>query len=411
MRELRKIPIPLSQRWRALRVSALPVLVFASAVAGTVYLWNRQLITTQAIGEVYGRRIDLAVQYDGILLDSPYRGWKLYDRVEAGQLLARLDDRPTLALIDTVRKEVEQARGELAAAEEEFRTTQDDREFERFREARELAIDIENRKLEIADRKTLLAEDQMELERQRQRTDVVDRLMAKDSRLMSELDTLEIQRLRDVAMQRIKGHQQYIASAEALLKSAIERYNRQTAPVKADIDRVLGPLRATIDYQMARIRELEVILPALEVRSPIAGYIVPTTLASNAPVQPIATIPGQQVRAGTVLFTIAAEEPEYIVSYVRPTQRLQPEVGMTVAVRPRNGKANQVAHAMVDRVGPQVELIPSHQVRDQRVMEWGLPVRIQVPHVLQLRPGELVDLRFIPDTQPPLPDGQIATRG
>ncbi len=409
MRELRKIPIPLSQRWRTLRVRTLPVLVFACAVAGTVYLWNRQLITTQTVGEVYGRRIDLAVQYDGILLDAPYRGWKLYDRVEAGQLLAKLDDRPTLALIDTVRKEVDQARGELAAAEEEFRTTQDDREFERFREARELAIDIENRKLEIADRKTLLAEDQMELERQRQRTDVVDRLMAKDTRLMSELDTLEIERLRDVAMERIKGHQQYIASAEALLKSAVERYNRQTAPVKADIDRVLDPLRATIEYQTARIREFEVILPALEIRSPISGFIVPTTLASNAPVQPIATMPGQQVRAGTVLFTIAAEEPEYIVSYVRPTQRLQPEVGMTVAVRPRNG--NRVAHAKIDRIGPQVELVPSHQIRDQRVMEWGLPVRIQVPRVLQLRPGELVDLRFIPDQQPPPPDDQIATRG
>jgi multidrug resistance efflux pump len=411
VRELRKIPIPWSQRWRSLRVRTLPVLVFGCAVAGTVYLWNRQLISTQAVGEVYGRRIDLAVQYDGIILDAPYRSWKLYDRVEAGQLLARLDDRPTLALIDTVRKEVEQARGELAAAEEEFRTTQDDRAFERYREARELAVDIENRKLAIAERKALLVEDQMELERQRQRTDVVDRLMAKDTRLMSELDTLEIERLRDVAMQRIKGHQQYIASAEALLKSAVERYNRQTAPVKADLDRVLNPLRATIDYQLARIRELEAILPALEIRSPIAGYIVPITLASSAPVQPVATVPGQQVRAGTVLFTIAAEEPEYIVSYVRPTLRLKPEVGMTVAIRPRNGKTNQVAHAIVDRVGPQVELVPSHQVRDQRVMEWGLPVRIPVPRSLPVRPGELVDLKFLSPTQLPPPDEQVATRG
>ena len=140
---------------------------------------------------------------------------------------------------------------------------------------------------------------------------------------------------------------------------------------------MLGPLRAAIEYQAARVRELEVILPALEIRSPIAGYIVPTTLSNNAPVQPILAMPGQQVKAGTVLFTIAAHEPEYIVSYVRPTQRLLPEVGMTVAVRPRHGK--QIAHATVERVGPQVELVPPHQIRDQPVMEWGLPVRIQVP--------------------------------
>ncbi|MEX2141193.1 MAG: hypothetical protein WD894_18150 [Pirellulales bacterium] len=409
MRDLPKIPVPWSQRWRTVRVRTLPVLVFALAVGGTAYLWNRQLVMTQAVGEVYGRRIDLAVQYDGVLLDSPYRSWKLYDRVNAGDLLAQLDERPTLALIDTVRQELKQARGELAAAEEEFRTTQDDREFERLREARELAIDIENRRLEIADRKTLLAQARMELARQQPRLEVVDRLMAKDTRLMNELDTLEVRRLRDVAQATIEGHEQYIAAAEALLASAVARQNRQTTAVKADLDRVLNPLRAALEYQSARIRELEVILPALEIRSPIAGYIVPTTLSSNAPVQPIAAMPGQQVRAGTVLFTVAAEEPEYIVSYVRPTQRLQPEVGMTVAVRPRHG--NQIAHATIDRVGPQVELVPSHQVRDQRVTEWGLPVRIQVPRVLQLRPGELVDLKFLPTGQLPPPDGQVATRG
>jgi multidrug resistance efflux pump len=409
VRELPKIPVPWSQRWRTLRVRTLPVLVFALAVGGTAYLWNRQLVTTQAVGEVYGRRIDLAVRYDGLLLDAPYRSWKLYDRVRAGDLLARLDERPTLTLIDTVRQELKQARGELVASEEEFGTTQDDREFERSREARALAVDIENRRLQIADRKTLLAADRIELERQQQRLDVVDRLMARDTRLMSQLDTLEVQRLRDVAMERIKGHEEYIAAAEGLLQSAVSRLNQQTAAVKADIDRVLGPLRAAIDYQDARIRELEVILQGLEIRSPIAGYIVPTTLSSNAPVQPIATAPGQQVRAGTVLFTVAAEEPEYIVSYVRPTQRLQPEVGMTVAIRPRHG--NQVAHARIDRVGPQVELVPSHQVRDQRVMEWGLPVRIQVPRVLQLRPGELVDLKFLPAGQLPPADGQVAARG
>jgi multidrug resistance efflux pump len=324
-------------------------------------------------------------------------------------VLATLDDGPTLALIDTVRKELAQAKGEVAAAEEEFHTTQDDRQFERYREARELAIDIENRKLEIADHKTLLAEDLMELERQQQRLDVVEKLKSKDTRLMSDLDALEIRRLRDVAKERIAGHQQWIASAEPLLKSALARYSRQTAPIKADLDRVLAPLRAAIEYQAARVRELEVILPALEIKSPIAGYIVPTTQANNAPVQPILAMPGQQVKAGTVLFTIAADEPEYIVSYVRATQRLLPEVGMTVAVRPRNGR--QVAHAAVERVGPQVELVPSHQIRDQRVMEWGLPVRIQVPQSLQLRPGELVDLKFLPAQAAEPADERIADRG
>jgi biotin carboxyl carrier protein len=324
--------------------------------------------------------------------------------------LARLDDRPTQSLIDTVRQEVEQAKGELDAAEDEFHTTQNDREFERSRETRQLAVDIEKLRLDIADRKALLAADRMELARQQQRLDVVDSVMAKNPLLMNQLDTLEVQRLRDVAKERIDGYERYIASAEMQLQSALKRMEQQTPVAKADLERVLGPLRATVAYQEARIQELEVIRQGLEVRSPMAGYFVPTTPAYNAPAQPVATMPGQQVRAGTVLFTVAAEEPEYIVSYVRPAQRLRPEVGMTVAVRPRN--RNQIAHARIDQVGPQVELVPSHQVRDQKLMEWGLPVRIQVPRTLNLRPGELVDLKFFPVSEaPPPPDGPIAARG
>ena len=100
-----------------------------------------------------------------------------------------------------------------------------------------------------------------------------------------------------------------------------------------------------------------------------------------------------------MLFTLAAEEPEYIVSYVRPTQRLRPEVDMSVAIRPRN--TNQVAYTRIERVGPQVEQIPAHQLRDQKLMEWGLPVRIAVPPALNLRPGEIVDLKFFPASEPP----------
>ena len=130
-----------------------------------MYLWNRQWVTPHAIGEVHASRIDLVAQVDGILLDQPYRMWKLYDRVEAGDVVARLDSSLTEAMIATVRKEVEQAQGEVAAAEEDLKTDLDDRRFERFREANQLVVEIERRRLQIAERQALLAEDLMEFER------------------------------------------------------------------------------------------------------------------------------------------------------------------------------------------------------------------------------------------------------
>jgi multidrug efflux pump subunit AcrA (membrane-fusion protein) len=226
---------------------------------------------------------------------------------------------------------------------------------------------------------------------------------------MSRLDALEVRRLRDVAAERIKGHKEYIAQAEAELKPARDRLAQQTPLLKADIARVLDPLHAAIAYEEARIRELELQRQALDVRSPISGYIVPTTAQNSAvAAQAIAAVPGRQVRAGTVLFTVAAEQPEYIVSYVRPNQRVRPEVDMHVAVRPR--RTNQVGFARIETVGPQVEQVPPHQLRDQKLLEWGLPVRIAVPPSLHLQPGEIVDLNFYPATEPPPTEDLVMSR-
>ena len=64
-----------------------------------------------------------------------------------------------------------------------------------------------------------------------------------------------------------------------------------------------------------------------------------------------------------------------------------------MAVRLRLPGAAPV-ETIVDRVGPQVELVPLHHRRDPAVPEWGQPVRIVPPQDLPLRPGELVDVTF-----------------
>ena len=192
-------------------------------------------------------------------------------------------------------------------------------------------------------------------------------MAARKTPLITRLEHMEIQRLRDVAQSRIAGHRKFIADVEASLKDARARLEQHTPAAVADAARVIQPLRGTIAYQEARIKELEAQLAALEIRSPISGYIVPTA--------EVFATPGQQVRRGTVVFTVAADQPEYIVSYIRPSQRLRPEVGMTVAIRPRNTK--QIAHAQVDRVGPQFELVPPHQLRDQKLMEWAFRCGLQ----------------------------------
>ncbi len=391
MAELEKIPVPWSQRWRALRFRILPIFVFALSMSGVAYLWNRQLVVTQATGEVYAQRADIAVGIDGVLADSPYRNWKLFDRVEAGDLIARLDDRPVLAQIATVMEELAKAKGDLVAIEETTRLEQSDRVFEHVSEARRLAVEIESRRLAIADRKALLATDRIDRLRQRERLDLIDDLIQR--RVMSKFEHLEFQQLHDVVVKRIKGHEAFLTEADLLLTTALQRIQHYSPAETSDAAKLLQPVRAELALQEARLRELELQRELLEIRAPISGHLMQ-----------IAAWPGQSVRRGTVIYTVASDEAAYIVSYVRHNHRLQPHVGTNVIVRPRINRT-QVATCTVDRVGPQVELVPPHQLRDPKLIEWGLPVRIPVPNSLKLRPGELVDLKFSDD---PLPPGQGA---
>ncbi len=152
----------------------------------------------------------------------------------------------------------------------------------------------------------------------------------------------------------------------------------------AEVDQLLEPIHATIEAKCRQIELMCAQYEALEVRAPVSGTI-----------SYIWARPGQTVAAGALIATIASPSSDYIVSYIRQENALQPEPGMLVDVRPRR-KPLQNFPASVARVGPQVELIPEHQrtMRDVNLLEYGLPVWINVPAEGKLRPGELVDLRF-----------------
>jgi hypothetical protein len=135
--------------------------------------------------------------------------------------------------------------------------------------------------------------------------------------------------------------------------------------------------------QEGAIAELQLQLELLEVRAPFAGAIAA-----------IHAWPGQVIQPGDPIITLAAEQGRYVVAYVRDTERFRPNVGMKIDLRTRHEQPLiYVTH--IEHVGPQIELLPPHQLRDPRMMEWGLPVRIAIPATASLRPGELVDVRFV----------------
>jgi len=90
---------------------------------------------------------------------------------------------------------------------------------------------------------------------------------------------------------------------------------------------------------------------------------------------------------------IANPDSMYIVSYVRQPHRVtlkeNSPVGVQVRTVPIRGAQSEIV-----KIGPQIESVPTRQLRDPKVLEWGLPVKIKVPEKLKLTPGELVNITF-----------------
>jgi multidrug resistance efflux pump len=104
--------------------------------------------------------------------------------------------------------------------------------------------------------------------------------------------------------------------------------------------------------------------------------------------------PGEFVKSGQEIMTIAQDGGAYIVSYIRPGSSIIPRKDMKVSVR---GQDHQTwAETRVQEVGSHAVLIPEQQLTNAKKPEWGIPVRIEMPEAidLPLRPGEIVLLNF-----------------
>jgi multidrug resistance efflux pump len=384
-----RIPIRLSHRWRWVRIQALPLVVFAICVVVATQLWKSQGGTAHAVGEVLAVRVDLISQLDGVLADVPYRRLQLFDRVQAGDVVLRLDDQPTRAALETLGKTLEQAKAELDKTAEQARVDDAARRVDELSEARRRALRIEELRLEILQTKTLVETDRVELQRLNELLDVTREVF--ERKAANRVDLINAQLRRDIVGQRIASNEKVLTESESQRDRAIGQMSEFSPQQAIEVAKLLAPVRAAIGVQEARIRELQLQVKALEIRAPLDGTVAAVT-----------RWPGQAVRAGDAVVTIASEQAQYIVSYVRQQSRFHPAVGMAVDVRLRANPSVAI-EGYVDRVGPQVELVPPHQLRDPRVAEWGLPVRVALAGQGELKPGELVDLRFRPSKnfQPP----------
>ena len=212
-----RIPIPWSQRWRWIRQHVLPVLVFAACAIGAASMWNSLGGAPNVVGEVVAVRIELTSQVDGILAETPYRRLQLFDRVEAGEVVMRLDDRAVNAALETLGKSLVQVKSELDKVAEQLRIDEADRAISRLSEARRRAVRVEGVRLTILQTQTVLDTDKVELERLSEQANIMRQAYERNA--VNRVDYINIQLRRDTVAQRITSNEKVLAEAKEQLSA------------------------------------------------------------------------------------------------------------------------------------------------------------------------------------------------
>jgi multidrug resistance efflux pump len=181
-----------------------------------------------------------------------------------------------------------------------------------------------------------------------------------------------------------------VRKGQVIARLDLDLVEKQVERLQSEIDSLkrTSPANPVIAEREAQIAELRARLDARDIKSPIDGTVMQ-----------IHERPGQSAKPALPIMVIAAERGDFIVGYVRENQGVRPTHGMEVTVRPRGGTTTRSLQTFVESVAPQLAPLPARYLRNPAVIEWALPVQIALPAEADLKPGEMVDLVFHPQTK------------
>ncbi len=388
MAKLQPIPTPWKYRWRRVRIQWLPLLVFTACLVATVILWMDRTAVPNAVGQVSSVKQTTTSPIAGrIKVGDPLTAGELqlFATVKANQIIAvisPLDADVIKKRIDTANAQVVAINKQIEAKREEIKT-----EFEGKMN------DVQAQKLRYQ-----LAIDELELAKLRLKNEIAD------LNLLLKADRIQLKRYVGiykgglVAKEKIDELTAYIEQRENAVKNkqtqmdeigakldgqiqAQKKFNK-TVPSVPKYEKLLLPLHEDITVLKKQIEELNTQMRDRFVYAPISGQITEILVKS-----------GQAVQPGQPVVTIASSDSQFIVAYVRQHQRVPVTVDMKVTVKTQS-REPQAFTSRVIEVGAQYLPVPEAQLRDPTIREWGLPVKIEIKKGPQLKPGELVDLKF-----------------
>lgn len=350
------------------------------SVLVAIALWERYEPMSGVVGVVHAERWEITALEDGLLVPLADGSLERFGSVQAGSVVARLDDRPLQAELSVLRAEIAVTRAEVQATTASLRMERADRLRDQALTMQRLRVDMQDLRLDVLDRRSTVEALSIELQRAEEQLEQSRRLQERgaETAFAMRLLELEAQRLRT----QVQEEQEALTQASRALQRA-EREMREL-PDAADeaLDAMLAPLQARIQVHEAMLDALVLRLESLQLVAPAAGQVTE-----------ILRKPGEIVRAGEPLLYIAEPDASHIVAWVPNRSTRIPEVGQGVRVRRLQEPAAEY-RSQVMALGVQVEVIAEEHRRDARQIEHGIPVRVSLPEAFAALPGERLDIRF-----------------
>lgn len=356
-----RVRTPWAQRLQDLRRGPLTLIVWLAAVGGAGWLLSERTRPAEFVALAYAPEITVASLVDGRLTTL---GVERYERVEAGEVIARFDDRELHAGLEVARARGRRAAAELVAVAARLTREEELAGIDRAAELRRFLVDEMQARAEVIDLRAELATDGIEAERLAIRARRLEEMVGESIASIADLDDARLR--RDEVQTRLnKGEERLAVRVEALAAATARREALAVAPAGlGDVPAELMVLEEELRVQELRVVELDTARRHLMLRAPIAGRVAR-----------VEARPGEAVRAGEAVVALVPERATEIVAYVPSDAMAGIAPACSVSIgRPYAPRSRTEAEVM--RVSPQVELLPERLWRDPAVPEYGRGVLI-----------------------------------
>ncbi len=361
----RRIPVPLSERWREARARVMPVLVFGAAVASIALLWRGYVAAPSMVGQAEPVLSNVSSQKPGVLADLCVNR---FQRVKENDIIGRVittDPAVLTSSIAVIQADIKMLGSSMAQV---MRNQRNQLSYAGLR------LDWMRQRAELAMAKVKLSEAETE------------------ARRMGELfnDKIISQRKLEDAVANRDALQGQVVELSRLVEEQEKTFPQlQTTNAMDFADISDEAVKAALSMQDAKLKLTEAELSPFILRATMDGIV--TTVFHRS---------GEAVMAGQPVVAIATFNPVRIVGYLRAPIQAEIKKGMEVEVRTR-GLRRESGLGEIKEVGTQLETVPATIMGPMKLVsaDLGLPVDITIPANLNLRAGELVDLIVRPSKE------------